>query len=354
MNIFPKILLAVAFPLFIIACSKDNSTTPPDTSPTLTAQVVASASAPDVNSSVIESVWASSTAMAVSVSPMGKSFTGDPSSFQVSLKAIRTDQDVYFLAEYDDATQDMLRQPVKFKGGNFFDMKNWSFEKNTYDDGFSLLFERDPGTSGAKTFNADGCAMLCHETRTIDWDPGMFSESAGRYDVWYWNAGKSNGCGLANDGEAIGSPNFQMVKDAPSDEIYLYNVIDSFPYLIAGGNNLGLDAKYFIAEATAQTFDATATQNPSTNSAWKAGDRVPGYYIKAENGLSSYYDVKARGYYSGGKWHVKFKRTLNRTGDELDVTFIPGNEYGFSFAVHNHNSPGNHYGVADKKFTLKL
>ena len=364
MNAFLKTFFAlvVTASFFLVGCStKENpSTPPPDTGTTLTTHVVTSSLAPDVNNPAIESVWSSAEEMRVTVSPMGKNFSGDPSPFSVSLKAIRTDQDIYFLAEYDDATQDMLRQPVKFNGGNFSDENNWSWEKETYDDGFSFLFEIAPGVSGAKTFGANGCTMLCHETKTVQFDPGMFSESAGRYDLWYWNAGRSNGCGLADDKACLGSPGFGIIVDEPNKDNYLFNVISYspgyLPFYIAGMMNSGLDKNYFIAESDYQLFSSTLSNNPASGSPWKAGDRVPGYYLKtiSPNNPSGYYDVKSMGYYSGGKWHIKFKRKLNTNDSELDVTFAPGNEYGFSFAAHNHNKPGNHYGMAEKKFTLKL
>ncbi len=361
-DIMNKLICLITLSCLAIIGCKDSATTTPttDNSTTLVATVIASASAPDVNSATIESAWDGAAPITVSVSPIGTPFTGDVTPFSVSIKAVRTDQDIYFLAEYDDASQDMLRQPLKFNGGNFSDEKNWSFEDKTYDDGFSFIFERDPGTSGAKTFGANGCTMLCHETKTAKWDAGMFPESEGRYDLWYWNAGKSNGCGFADDKACLGNPNFGIVVDEPNKDIYGFNVIDFspgfLPFYIAGGTNGGLDKRYFITESSAVAFGAPTSKDPSTGDIWKAGALVPGYTIKPYSALdpSSYYDVKSKGYYSGGKWHVKFKRKLNTNQDELDVTFAPGNSYGFSFAVHNHNAPGNHYGVADKMFTLKL
>jgi len=362
MNI-KKIVFFGFLVVFMYGCGNDTSTDNSNTGAgnTLTAFSLGSNSgALDVNSSTIEAVWANATALTVSVSPIGESFVGDPGSFNVSLKAVTTTQDIYFLSEYEDATDNTLRQPLKYNGGTVTDPTKWSHEVDSYDDGFSLVFQHTPGTSGAKTFSSDGCQMLCHTAKTAQWDPGMFSESAGRYDMWYWNAGKSNGCGVADDKICIGSPNFEMQKDDINEENYLYNVIDFAPgftpYLVAGASNLGLDKKYFIAQSDSKDFLASTSKNPATGSAWKSGDLVPSYYLSSTNPHNSgdYFDVAAKGYRSGSKWIVKFQRKLNTGSAELDIPFTLGNEYFFSFAVHNNNKPSNHYGAATKMFKLKL
>lgn len=322
--------------------------------------LTSSADALDVNSSAIEPVWANATPLSVSVSPMGENFDGDPNSFTVTLKAIATNQDIYFLAEYEDASENILRTPLQYNGGVVTEPTNWSHQLNSYDDGFSLLFEQTPGTSGAKSFASDGCQMLCHTTRTAQWNAGMFSESAGRYDIWYWNAGKSNGCGVADDKMSIGSPNYEIQKDDLNAENYLNNVIDFAPgftpYLVAGPSNLGLDKHYFIAESDAKDFTTSSTMNPATGNPWKAGDLVPGYYLSSTNpnNSSDYFDVASKGHRIGNKWVVKFKRKLSTSSAGLDIQFTAGNEYYFSFAVHNNNKPSNHYGDAAKRFILQL
>src|SRR6185369_3436068 len=103
----------------------------------------------------------------------------------------------------------ILTQPLLFKGGDPQDPLNWTRETSMYDDGVSLIFEMTQGTNGAKTFSSDGCAMLCHASEKdfgggLIAPPGMYSESIGRYDLWYWHAGKSNGCEYADDEISIG------------------------------------------------------------------------------------------------------------------------------------------------------
>jgi hypothetical protein len=201
--------------------------------------------------------------------------------------------------------------------------------------------------------------MLCHTTTTSQWTKGMFSESDGNYDLWYWHAGKGNGSGYADDKMSIGLPNFDIESDDGNAEIYHNNVIDDNPgfepYLVAGGTNRGLDKRYFIAEETKQTFANGVSTNPATNKAWAAGDIVPAFSLsKPLDPSNDYFDVHAKGYYANGKWTVKFQRKLNTGTSPLDTQFASGNEYLFSFAIHNNNAPGDHYGVANKSFKLKI
>ena len=59
-----------------------------------------------------------------------------------------------------------------------------------------------------------------------------------------------------------------------------------------------------------------------------------------------------------GKWTVKFKRALttvsSATNIMKDVAFAPGSDILFSFAIHDHCAPGNHFGVNNKSFKLRL
>ena len=345
-----------AFLALFSACK--TATTPSENTggTTLTAIKIADSDAPDVNSASIESCWGNTTGILI-VNPekIGDNFSGSSTS-QISVQSVMTSQNIYFLVQYDDPEANYLKQPLHFLGGDPTKQANWVLDSTSYEDGVSLIFEQPsfPGTSGSKTFSANGCAMLCHTASTPN-GAGMYSENSGRYDVWFWHAGKGNGCGLADDGISIGDPVFQLSPDDINAETYQNNVLEYspgfLPYLIAGGNNKNLDKKYFVAYETGVTF---GTINPLTSSGWKAGDRVPAYTIAQPVGGNDYYDVKAHGYWAGGKWTVKFVRQINDGHINNDVQFASGNEYLFSLAVHNNNPAGNHFGTANQSFKLKI
>ena len=128
------------------------------------------------------------------------------------------------------------------------------------------------------------------------------------------------------------------------------------PSLVAGGTNRNLDTKYFIAEESALSFANGVSNNPATSKPWAVDAVVPSFTLaKPYDPSNDYFDVHAKGYYANGTWTVKFQRKLNTgVSNNLDTQFASGNEYLFSFAIHNNNAPGNHYGVANKSFKLKL
>jgi len=346
--------------LFLLSC-KSATTTPPtpdNTGTTLTAFKLASdADAPNFNSANIESCWSSATPLTVTASPIG-SFTG--STFPVTISSVVSSKNVYFLVQYADADPNYLQQPLHFHGGDATKGVNWSIDSNTYDDGVSLIFEQTgfPGTSGSKTFIANGCAMLCHTNSTSNWNPGMFSENNGRYSIWYWHAGKGNGSGYADNDQSIGAPNYDIESVDNNAEIYDFNVISDNPgvrpYYVAGGTNRNLDKNYFIAEETAQQFQHGVAINPATNKAWAMDDIVPSFSLALPSVASDYYAVNAKGYWANGKWTVKFQRALNTGAGNPDAQFASGNQYLFSFAIHNNNAPADHYGAANNSFVLKI
>ena len=363
-HIFSAVLIFTAF-IFVSCSSKDNpsnsnpNTVGADTSTILSALLLPSGTAaPDYNSQTVEAIWSSASPLTVTASAIGDNFSG--SSFPVTIKSVVSSQNIYFLVQYADASPNYLSQPLHFHGGDPQTPTNWTIDQNTYEDGVSMIFE-DPankGMSGTKTFTSDGCTMLCHTTTTSQWAKGMFAENAGRYDLWYWHAGKGNGSGYADDEISIGDPNFAISKDDGNAEIYDFNVNNNpgfKPFYVAGGANRNLDKQFFIAEESDLAFDNTVTKNPGTNRAWVADDVVPSFTLALPTDpTNDYFDVQAKGYYSNGMWTVKFQRKLNTGVYNLDTQFTRGNDYLFSFAIHNNNSPDNHFGAANKSFTLKL
>ncbi|MDP4221118.1 MAG: ethylbenzene dehydrogenase-related protein [Bacteroidota bacterium] len=350
-------VLLIALSFFLSSCSSKDNPSTADTGSTLQSFKLANdGDAPNYDSPTTEAIWDSATPLVLTAAPIGDGFTGN--SFPVTIRSVVSSQNIYFLVQYDDANENYLQQPLHFQGGDPHDGANWTIDKTTYEDGVSLIFESVAGTSGAKTFPTDGCAMLCHTTPSSNWDKGMFSESIGRYDLWHWHAGKGNASGYADDKVSVGNPNFAIQKDDDNAEIYHYNVIDDSPgyepYLVAGGANKSLDKRYFIAEESAQTFAKGVSTNPSTGAPWATGDIVPSFSIAVPTAPSNdYFDVRAKGYYSGGKWTVKFQRKLGTTSVN-DVQFASGNQYLFSFAIHNNTAPEDHFGVANKSFKLMI
>jgi hypothetical protein len=360
MKKFLSLILFVSTLVLISSCK--TATSPQDNSATtLTAFKLASdADAPNINSSTIEPCWNTAALLTLNPDKIGANFSGSNTS-QISIQSVISSSDIYFLVQYDDPEENYLESPVHFKGGDPTDSKNWFVDNTKHQDGVSLIFENIPGTTGSMSFSSNGCAMLCHAAQKnfgggLIVEPGMYSENEGRYDLWYWQAGKSNGSGYADDEISIGVPNYQLQLDIQSEDLFGYNLNKDFtgvlPFYVAGGSNRSLDKRYFIAEESEQAFGAT---NPASAKAWATDDLVPSSTLSLPtNPSDDNFNVKARGYWSAGKWTVKFVRKLSNGNTDSDVQFANGNSYLFSFAVHNNNALGNHFGPANKSFKLNI
>ncbi len=345
------------------ACSsKDSSTEGPSTpdASTLVASKIASSSAPSVSSSAVEAVWDNAQPLTITASPIGANFKGSNRTFPVTVKSVATDNDIYFLVQYDDQSEDYLRTPLAFLGGDPASGKNWKVIQS-YDDGVSLLFEVAAGSTEGVKFKDKGCTMLCHTAKTGDYNPGMFSEDTtlGIYDIWYWHSGKSNADGYAEDKFSASNPVYAILFDELNQNNFKNNIAGDtasgyLPQSIAGNNNNGLDKRYFIDESNSVSFLSHSSTNPATGTAWSLGDRVPGFVVGTPASTRGNFDVQARGYYSGGKWTVKFKRSLATDDNYSDITLAHGREYLFSLAIHDATQPADHYGTADKAYKLSI
>jgi hypothetical protein len=362
-------LCAIAISINLGSCaSKDAGASPTAALPKtqqldttlLTSVQIASSDEPSTSSAMVEPIWNTASTLTAYATSTGGA-TCDGSTIPVVIRSVYSQNNIFFLVQYADATNDVLESPLKFLGGDFSSGADWALDNTTHDDGFSMMFEIQPATSGTQTFISNGCAVACHTAQGESWNPGMFAENDGRFDLWYWRASNSNASELAEDLVSVGSPNFSMHLDDPNAPIVQSNINSSTPYLplfTVGGDNSGIDKGRYIS---AKTMDAYGNIfNVVTGKPWAAGDEVPSTTIaqidpQKENDS---WDVKSQGFWSNGKWTVKFKRSLQTASSSgtapNDIAFAPGIRYPFSFAVHNHNAPGDHYGVSSHAFTLLL
>jgi hypothetical protein len=234
--------------------------------------------------------------------------------YEARVKAAYDDQNIYFLVQWNDNTQDDRR------GEWFFDGVKWSRNLMMNEDKLSFAFNIDDTTRG---FDEIGCAVACHmHTRLGDVsDAGrayrfrMHTKRPGEItDVWTWKAATTNPMAHSDDSywDDLGRK-----SDGPTDWIISNSVntdAGAMPaYMSADGVNANPSSIYSPDAGTpvAVPFDGTAAV---------AGARIPGYVMQWASPNRD--GVRAVGKWSNGQWTVELARE-RVSADLKDVRFLP-------------------------------
>lgn len=264
-------------------------------------------------------------AKAVNVPFEGKEkFTGKKAS--VDTRAVYTDQEIYFLFSWEDATRSVT------KGAWQFDGQKWSHQKGN-EDRISLLFE----INRINNFATKGCAVVCHvpEGAPNAKDGKFGTTSAAQIgDLWHWKAARSDPAGFADDtwltmisekkgGRKSDAGEGGDTKNMTADE--------SMPkYMLAPGKKLVGNDILLVSHAT----------EIKDYSAFKTGDTIT--YQMPNTPQGSRADIKAVSRYKDGSWSVILYRQLD-TGHEDDVAFNPRKKYNFAMALFDDSGDENSY-----------
>lgn len=136
--------------------------------------------------------------------------SGDPGAPRyVAMKAIYTDQDVFFLVRWTDETEDVSKDRMEYVGP---DVAEWGrshprecapflIEENNWirdprlrldEDRMALAFQIDTTDAGSPgpdfTYGRKGCAIACHLGET----PAFGRTTYAHLDVWEWLASRTN------------------------------------------------------------------------------------------------------------------------------------------------------------------
>ena len=264
-------------------------------------------------------------ATAVNVHFEGKEiFAGKKTS--VTTKAVYTDQEIYFLFTWDDATKSVT------KGAWLYDGQNWSHQKGN-EDRISLLFE----INRINNFATKGCAVVCHVPEgAANAKDGKFGtkSTAEKGDLWHWKAARSDPAGFADDtwvtvisdkkgGRKGDAGNGGDTKNMTEDK--------SMPkYMLAPGNKLAKN-DILLASHISEIKDY---------SVFKAGDMLTYRMPKMPEGSRA--DIKAVTRYANGSWTVMLYRQLD-TGHDDDVAFNPRKKYNFAMALFDDSGDEDSY-----------
>lgn len=149
-----------------------------------------------------------------------------------------------------------------------------------------------------------------------DYDANWFSGKEFKADMWNWKAGRTNPIGIAHDKMTI-------ISKQPMQESYKAELPD--------GSSLYIQ----------RPSDAGAEPYETKRYFKKQQDLMPKYLPRAVM-QASMDDVKAKGIWKDGKWHLEQSRKLD-TQYADDAKLIPGSSIKAAIAVFDHDDNERHF-----------
>jgi hypothetical protein len=332
---------------------------------------------------------------------------GDPGEpIYASAKAIYTETDIYFLFQWNDETEDAMRDALYLTtevgpgcDDDLVNPANWSFidpfdrrSGRRDEDRFSLAFQMAPTGDSKGTFATDGCAVACH----FDASPAFGTPDYGRLDVWQWGATRTNPVrdlysrDENGNNPLRGTPGYlddQVIDPItglsydPGTPPWRFNFAgnSAVPLLIyrsredpffeptdpACANsfgemcrvNNGLDLYYLWREdlrsnveafGSCDTLNSAPVRQAGEPRTWLIGDAVSGYWYTYPSGSRA--DIHGAATLDLGVWTLEAGRALDTRDPANDVIFTgnPGDEVVFTVAVFD-NSGRVHWGSGPQR-----
>ena len=242
----------------------------------------------------------------------------------VSTQAVYTDNEVYFLFKWKDATQSVT------KGAWQFDGQKWSHLKGD-EDRIALLFE----INRINNFATKGCAVTCHGPTGAPVKDFKFSTAtaAEKGDLWHWKAARSAPYHHADDSWVTVAGDKTGRKDDAGGGGDKRNETDdkSKPRYMQDPSKKPSVPGVLLAEESVEVTDYAV---------FKAGTVIT--YRLPQKPSGSRADIKAESRYADGGWTVMLSRKLE-TGNDDDVAFNTKKKYSFAMALFDDSSDADSY-----------
>ncbi|MBM3706320.1 MAG: hypothetical protein FJW66_07345, partial [Actinobacteria bacterium] len=143
----------------------------------------------------IDDIWAQATATEISTS--GGTNT---ESTTVILKSVYTDDQVFFLAQWDDPGDSKQRAPwQKQDDGTWKKLttSDKSDENTYYEDKLAMIWNINDSISG---FNEAGCMITCHAGEAEKAYGNKYTQNEGELgDIWHWKRVRTGTVGQVDD-----------------------------------------------------------------------------------------------------------------------------------------------------------
>ncbi len=313
-NIMVVSVILMAVSMFFTACDNDDGDTKQPVTDLLVAEVT---TAPVIDGDGSDAVWDNATELLLTLGQSAE-YSSSYGEVDLSLRAVRTDTDLYIRAEWIDPS-----------GTYSVDKKLWSYTDGSWTqsgDEDRLFFLFDAGNNG--TEGAD-CSTMCHVG-----EGAMYTTGGGNVDVWHIKAARTlpvgcaddkwwDGTGRNSDSKTVGAYADNKASDLP---LYKGPVTDGHFLIVPAGQD---------AASVLEPFDPTDTSAT-----------IPGYILYEDRDGSRFADVEARASFTNGTWVVEMKRALD-TGNDDDVAFgaAAGLSVQMTVAITD-DSGGDHSGSA--------
>ena len=297
-----------------------------------------------------------------------KGYVGD--AYDVTFRSVYDDENIYFLAEWNDQNKDLNRDTWYFDPGS----KRWKEESNKpvfnqqgnmirkafYEDKLAMLWNVNNSVEG---WNNATCYTSCHTDLGADMGFARhFTNGPNEtIDMWHWKSVRSDPNNQFDDQFQDNKQPNGRHGDTKDGGGYTNNAQE---LTITGTNETVEVPKYFIPERTyyywvlqdeiengtaklitavdengVLTYDG-GTLDPNTDVAFQregsttGAKCIPSVFTEAFIGNRG--DITGKGVYTGSGWIVEYKRKL-KTGDteNQDVDFSDLTEKYFGIGIFN-------------------
>jgi hypothetical protein len=361
---------------YAVSCTKDDQVlnVPTQTINSATDLVsVKTSSAPSIDG-IVDGMWINSpklqfsTAVPEVTGDVFRGYTGNiiPS---VTLRSAYDNANIYFLAEWMDPTESLLRQPWYFNAAT----QKWAQEIGTYtfsatgavtrlpfyEDKVAMLWNINNSVSG---WNSGTCYKSCHTgLPAIDGSSRHFTNfPTEKIDMWHWKSvrGGVNG-GFQFDDQYQDNTYPNGRKSDAGAGAYTDN-LQSLPldgngtsvsvpkYVIPARTNYGWLLASEVTAGTAKlvtavsstgvlTLSDNTTIDPNVGTDYQrvganlGAKAIPGIIISSYDGSRA--DVTCKSTFTGTGWILEFKRALKTADNVNDIDFSSLADQYFGFAI---------------------
>ncbi len=268
----------------------------------------------------------------------------------VTVKAVYTDTDIYFVATWKDPEESLARFPwTKQADGTWAQTKNKdsSGHENTfYEDKFAIQWN-----ISSPEFATQGCLGGCHAGADKA-KPTKKYNNSGLTDMWHWKSVRTEPNGQLDDKHvgflASGDCKGENCRlgDSKDGGGYRDNHFGKFAEACAGDPKGDLTLPCFMGPVGAERMTNDTTwilddQKQPFVDTFEVGDQIAGMITSPFVGSRG--DVITSAKYANGQWTLEMKRSLTtRAGAEEDVQFSDlSQSYDFGVAVFD-NTQINH------------